>query len=277
MPALDDLLSSRKALWLDYADYAGALLANGMVPWLDVAGCVAWQRKAQGLLKSDVLTLPVATVCARWLDRQPALREAMAAKRRAVFPLKTLLADEALRAHLVELAAGLRACFSDLPLALACPSPRRWVAEAYRQAHGAEAEVEVGEDEADSAAVYLADFLRAFGNAGIDALLLQESADSEPAAAEGLACYQPVLNVAAHYRWDIGLSAPAGRYAGGSSGLGFVVAPSALPGTRAGCIVPADFWAGAAPPDCPPHGFRYAVIPAGVQPEAVLQRLAVLH
>ncbi|HSW14984.1 MAG TPA: hypothetical protein VLI06_19210 [Solimonas sp.] len=275
MPALDDLLASRKALWLDYTDYAAALLANGAVPWLDAGAAVAWQRKAQGLLKSDVITLPVAAVCAAWIDTHPALREAMAAKRRAVVPLKTLLADEGLRTQLVELAAGLRACFPSLPLALAVPSPREWVAQAYRQAHGSE--VEVGEDEADSAAVYLADFLRAFGEAGVDALLLQESAASEPEVAEALSCYQPVLNVAAHYRWDVGLGAPGGRYAGGAAGLGFVVAPRALPGTRAGCIVPEDFWTGAAPPDCPPHGFRYAVIPPGAQPEAVLQRLAVLH
>jgi len=275
MPALDDLLASRTALWLDYTDYAAALLAKGAVPWLDVGAAVAWQRKAQGLLKSDVIMLPVAAVCAAWIDAHPALREAMAAKRRAVVPLKTLLADEALRRHLVELAGGLRACFPSLPLALAVPSPRVWVAEAFRQAHGSL--VEVGEDEADGAAVYLADFLRVFGEAGIDALLLQESADSEPAVAEALGCYQPVLNVAAHYRWDVGLGAPGGRYAGGAAGLGFVVAPSALPGTRAGCIVPEAFWTGAAPPDCPPHGFRYAVIPTGAQPEAVLQRLAELH
>jgi hypothetical protein len=275
MPALDDLFASRTALWLDYTDYAAALLANGAVPWLDVGAAVAWQRKAQGLLKSDVITLPIAAVCAAWIDAHSLLREAMAAKRRAVVPLKTLLADEALRRHLVELAGGLRACFPALPLALAVPSPRDWVAEAFRQAHGSA--VEVGDDEADGAALYVADFLRVFGDSGIDALLLQESAESEPAAAEALGCYQAVLNLAVHYRWDVGLAAPAGRYAGGEARLGFVIAPRALPGARAGCIVPVEFWSGATPPDCPPQGFRYAVIPAGAQPETVLLRLEALH
>lgn len=279
MPALTTLVdTSRRPLWLDYGDYAGALLAGGQPPWLDVGAFVAWQRKAQGLLKSDVVGLPVASVVEAWLAARPGLREEMASKRRTVFALKTLLADEALRAHLVELVRGLRGCFADTPLALVCPSPRRWVAEAFRQAHGADAEVEVGDDEADSAAMYMADFLRSFGEAGIDVLLLRESADSEPADAAAVAVYQPVLNIAAHYRWELGLEAAAGRYAGGEAGLGFVIAPSALPGARAGCEVPAAFWSGGvAPPDCPPGGLRHARIPADAQPETVLQRLGELR
>jgi len=273
MPTLHSLLSAgRKPLWLDYGDYAGALLAQGAVPWLDVSALVAWQRKAQGLLKSDVLQLPVAAVCAAWLAAHPSLRQAMAAKKRTVFPLKTLLADEALRAHLVELAKGLRACFADLPLALACPSPRRWVADAFRQSHGAGEEVEVGDDETDSAAVYVADFLRSFGDAGIDVLLLQESLDSEPAGTESLALYQPVLNIAAHYRWSTVLDAPAGRLSD-AGGFGFLIAPQAGGGRH----VPAEFWGGAEAPDCPPQGFRHARIPAQAQPEHVLQRLAGLR
>lgn len=265
MPALAPLLSAgRQPLWLDYGAYAGALLANGSVPWLDVAAYVALQRKAQGLLKSDVLQLPVGAVGAAWVAARPALRETMAAKKRAVFPLKTLLADEDLRAHLVELARGLRACFPDLPLALACPSPREWVAQAYRMAHGED--TEVGDDEADSAAVYLADFLRCFGEAGVDVLLLQESTGSEPADATGLDLYQPALNVAAHYRWETGLLAPAGRCAAGTTGLGFVVGPDA--------ILPPDSWNAAMTAG---RGLRYAVIPADAQPETVLQRLKELR
>ena len=278
MPDLKSLLDAgRKPLWLDYGDYAGALLAGGAVPWLDVGAFVAWQRKAQGLLKSDVISLPVASVIEAWIAAHGALRDEMAAKRRTVYAVRTLLADEPLRAHLVELARGLRACFADTPLALVCPSPRRWVADAFRQAHGADAEVEVGDDEADSAAMYMADFLRAFGDAGIDALLLQESADSEAASAESVAVYQPVLNIAAHYRWAVGLEAPAGRYGGGEAGLGFVIAPSVLPGARAGCSVPAAFWSGGAVPACPAGGLRHARIPVDAQPEGVLQRLSELR
>ncbi len=276
MPAFMDLLSaSRKPLWLDYSDYAGVLMSKGSVPWLDIAALIAWQRKAQGLLKSDVMAFPLAAVCAAWLDAHPDLRSAMASKTRTVFAVKTLLADESLRAHLLELARGLRACFADLPLALVCPSPQLWTGLAYQQAHGADTEVE--DDDADSAAVYIADFLRSFGDAGVDVLLLQEAGDGNPTSAEALALYQPVLNIAAHYRWAVGLYAPAGVNGAGGSALNFVVAASAQPGVASGCIVPSGYWSGTAAPECPPAGFRYATIPADAQPELVLQHLTGLR
>lgn len=275
MNRFEELLAARAALWLDYADYAGALLAGGSVPWLDASALIAWQRKAQGLLRSDVVELPLGAVAAAWLAAHAPLREAMRAKRRAVFPLRTLLADEAWRAHLAELAGGLRASFAAQPLALACPSPRRWLLDAYQAAHGEAPEID--DDEVESAAVYLADFLRCFGETGVDLLLLQESDASEPGEAAALAAYQPVLNVAAHYRWSAGLSAPAGRYAGGEAPLDFVVAPQPAVARYAAQLVPAAYWSGGEAPPCPPGGFRYAGIPGDAQPEAVLQRLAALR
>ncbi|WP_020650921.1 hypothetical protein [Solimonas variicoloris] len=275
MNRFEELLAARAALWLDYADYAGALLAGGSAPWLDASALIAWQRKAQGLLRSDVVELPLGAVAAAWLAAHAPLREAMRAKRRAVFPLRTLLADEAWRAHLAELAGGLRASFAAQPLALACPSPRRWLLDAYQAAHGEAPEID--DDEVESAAVYLADFLRCFGETGVDLLLLQESAASEPGEASALAAYQPVLNVAAHYRWSAGLSAPAGRYAGGEAPLDFVVAPQPAAARYAAQLVPAAYWSGGEAPPCPPGGFRYAGIPGDAQPEAVLQRLAALR
>jgi hypothetical protein len=222
-----------------------------------------------------VIALPVGRVCASWLETHAPLLEAMRAKTRAVFPLKTLLADEALRSHLTELVRALRGSVPGPSFALACPSPRAWVAEAYQQAHGSG--VEVGEDEADSAALYIADFLRAFGETGVDALLLVETAASEPGAAEDVACYRSAINVAAHYRWDVGLSVPGARYAGGDAGLDFVIAPRTLPGAVAGCVLAGEFWSGAAPPDPTPECFRYATVPANADPERVLERLAVLR
>jgi len=73
--------------------------------------------------------------------------------------------------------------------------------------------VEIGADEADTAAMYLADFLRAFGESGVDVLLLEESEQSEPASSEeagsgtGRAQRCP-----AHYRWAAGLRLPAAKH-----------------------------------------------------------------
>ena len=93
-------------IWLDSHNYTGRLLAGGAPPWLDVSAFVAWQRKAQGLLKGSVSSLPVAPVATAWLEAHPDLRGAMGAKTRSVYPLKTLLADERLREHLVEMASA---------------------------------------------------------------------------------------------------------------------------------------------------------------------------
>src|ERR1043165_9304847 len=137
MGALGELLKRPKpVVWLDSHAYCARLLANDKAPWLDTAAFVAWQRKSMGLLKPDVISLPLVPAIDAWLAAHDDLRAAMAAKSRAVYPLKTLLADEALRAHLVELTRGLRgggAGVGGLPLALVLPWPRAWVAIAYRQ------------------------------------------------------------------------------------------------------------------------------------------------
>jgi hypothetical protein len=278
MSALTERIAAlgRCGLWLDYTAYAGRLLANGAVPWLDADAAGGWMRKAQSLLKSDVAALPLAAVVEQWLQAHPQLATAMAAKRRAVFPLKTLLAEEPLRAHLVELTRVLRALFDKLPLVLALPSPRRWVALAYQQATGETPEIDA--DAVDGAAAYIADFLRAFADCRIDGLLLQETTDSAPASAEDLALYQPVFNVAAHYRWDVGLQLPADRrYSLNGGGPAFVLAAQAAAGLPSGIAVMPGFWSGEAPPDCAAGNFRYAEIPADAQPEGVLERLAVLR
>lgn len=275
MKSLEQLSAQRAVLWLDYIDYAGCLLADGQVPWLDVGGYLAWQRQAQSLLRSDVLMLPVGTVCAAWLTAHPQLRDAMASKSRTMFPLKTLLGDAGLRAHLSELVTGLRGSFAELPLALACPSPRAWVADAYAQAHGTEPGV--GEDEIDSAAVLLADFMRQFGESGIDVLLLQEAADREPDHLTDIELYRPVLNIATHYRWEVGLYAPGEGYAGGTTGLSFVIAPRALSGARTGRLIPSEYWVGAAPAEALTVGLSFSRIDPAAAPETVLERLAQLR
>lgn len=275
MPALlQQLGSGGHGLWLDYRAYAARLLANGTAPWLEADAAGAWLRKAQSLLKSDVAVLPAADVAEQWLRAHPPLAAAMAAKSRAVFPLKTLLGDEALRAHLVELARVLRALFDKLPLVLAVPSPKRWLTLAHAQAFAGEAP-ELDADTVDSAAAYVADFLRAFADCGIDGLLLCEDAASAPASAEDLSLYQAVFNVAAHYRWDAGLQLPPGSSGAAGDGPTFVLADQALAGLPTGIVVPPAFWTGAGAP--PSGAFRYAEIPAEAQPERVLERLALLR
>lgn len=258
--------ASRPLVWVESTAYAARRLAGDAVPWLDAAAVVAWQRKAQSLLGSDVVALAAEPMCTAWVGAHPALARAMAAKRRPGFALRTLLGDAGLRAHLLEVVHGLRASFGGLPLALRLPSPWLWSALLG---------VTIDEDEADAAAVAIADFLRVFGESGLDVLLLDEPFE---AAAPALGLYQPVLNVAAYYRWEVGLSCGANACdldAGG--GLSFAIAPRAPAGMPAGLPLPPSFWSGAEASAPRPGDFFYAEIPRDVAPETVLDRLATLR
>jgi len=267
-------------VWLDFYDYASALLAgNGGIPWFDDAAFAAFHGKAQSLLRSDVVGLPVARIAAALLDAKPDLVAAMKAKSRPAYPLRRLLEEESLRQAVTALLTPLRAAAADRPLALVIPSPRLWLALAYAAAHGAplDAETATDGDEIDGAAVYVADFLRCFADAGIDFVLLSEAENDGPANAESLSWYEPVFKTARHYRWEIGLLDPAGKLpAADAAALDFLITPT--PGTAIACgrILPAAFWADGE--SALGQGrFSYGAVPVGAVPEIVLDRIASLR
>lgn len=270
MGAFRDLLSKggRRPRWIDATDYCGRLLAAGDIPWGDVTRLVDWHRKAQGLLRPDVAALPLVPLTRAWIGGHESLREAMSARRRLLYPLKTLLSDEALRDHIRAILNGLRLSHVGVPLALVLPAPADFVGFAAELA-GTEVEP-VDADDADSAAMYMADFLRAFGDSGIDALLLETAGSDVTGTVTACAA---VLNIAGHYRWDVGL-----RHEGvvAPAGIDFQVAAAPAAGLPTGLALGADFWRDGAPT---PEGgeFIFASVPADAQPETVLQRLQALN
>ena len=266
---------TRPPLWLDDTAYSTRLLGHDPDIWLDVGEVIAFRRKAVALLRPDVIALPMDEVVSALLRKTPELFTGT--KMRAIAPLRRLLADQDLRAVLVDLVHALRSAFPASPLALTMPSPRKWVGDAYRAAFGASGDITVGAEETDSSAVYVAEFLGSFGDAGVDCVLLVESADSEPTSAAEIAWYQPVINLARHYRWDLGIYLATSTFSGEVSGADFVVAPRALAGVPAGAITPLEFWTGAEAPAVAPGGFRFARIPPDAIPEQVLERLTVLR
>lgn len=267
-------------LWLDDYAYTANLLAGGSPPWLDSTAFVAWRQKAIGLLKPGINLLPLEPMIENWLTANASLRENMAAKKRAIVPARTLLADEAFRSYVAELLSGLKAALSQLPLVLSVPSPRAMVHLAYGHAHGnnAAGDIEVAEDESDACAMYLADFLRSFGGAQVDALLLTERAHSEPSDDEELGWYQSVWNVAEHYRWDTGISFEDGRsFSGSAPELSFVMARHPVGTSWSGVRVSEDFWRGEAPATLSDRSFMVLTVPADAVPESVLARLAEIR
>lgn len=271
MARLTDAAGGKRLLWLDHTAYSARLLAQGQAPWLDTAACVAWLRQAQGLLRPDVLALPLDEVAAAWLERHPNLQAAMAGKAaRGHGPLKALLAAEGLRAQAASLATALRAALPGAVFALVLASPRDGAAQAMAHAGGSPDAVD--EDAVDAAAATLAEFLRLFAQTGVDAVLLRESRPWGANETELLLeLYQPVANVARHYGWDWGLQWPEAVALPPGQGPGFTIAPAPCGTALAGVAVPAGFWEGGAWPEA--GRFDHAHIPADARPETVLAQL----
>jgi len=268
---METAAAGRVPLWLDDACYSAALLAGGSPPWSEASEYGAWRRRAQSLLRSDVAMFPLQSASIAWLCSHPQRTAMLRVKRRPLLPLKTLLADVELRAHLTELLGALRGASAELPLVLSCPLPGAFAATVFHAAFGESCEID--EDDADSASVYLADMLRVFGDIGVDGVLLGQTSDVIDAPLDAVC--QPIFNLAAHYRWEIGRLQPP-HYP--VDGLAFVVsAPPTHPAIPTGTVVDAAFWTQATT-DAPAAGaFLYAEIPATLAPETVLSRLDVLR
>lgn len=277
------LAGGTPVLWLDYYDYAAVLFAGrDGIPWFDDAAFAAFHAKAQSLLRSDVVALPAGRVAAALVAAQPALAEAMRAKRRPGHPLRRLLEAEALQQAVSGLLRPLRAAAAERPLALVIPTPRLWLALAWEAAWAQPLAPDVASDldEIDGAAAYVAGFLGGFSDAGIDLLLLSAAGNEHVAGPDDLSLYGPVLRVARHYRWEVGLLDPAMGFATDAGELDFRIGPlhaGTDPDANTGGMLPAEFWqAGTAA--MPGRGrLTYGVVPGSGVPETVLERIAALR
>ncbi|WP_440713299.1 hypothetical protein [Gordonia sp. FQ] len=247
------------ALWIDYLGYAGHLLGEAP-PWASVDALVAWQRTATGLVSADLIPVDVAAVAESWTAAHPDLVAEMGAKRRATAPLRTLLGDPGLRAHLADVVSSLGAALGQEIVVLA-PAPGDLAALAHRVAHG-DPVPEFDEDDIDSAAVYLTDFLRVLADTRVDALAIRAPESGAPVTADLIDLYGPLIKVAAHYRWPIGLETadPPGD-------VPEALAPSFW--------LRATEWESGAPAG--DDHVRLVVIPPGTRPEHALARLVELR
>ena len=267
-------------LWLKSSGYARRLLLGPEGdPWIAAPKYLAFFTQAQTLLNPDVAVIDVGDLYRSHLCRHPGLADEMGARKRAVFPLRKLLDEEAPRRLLAEVVeAALAHLRGRQPLVLSMPSPRAWLEEA---AAGAGLSAIAADEEADEdAAMYIADLLRSLSSQAIGGVLFEEP-DEREIGAGALACYRPLLNIAAHYRWGAALRA---RFAPGLDGRaleGFDATITDRPtpaGTRAiGIDISTQLWGNDTIPDLAPGQFRWIAIPVASEPEAVLERLATLR
>jgi hypothetical protein len=155
------------------------------------------------------------------------------------------------------------------------PSPRHWFWWTVTQSSGND--IEVSDDDAENAAVYLADFIRAFSDLPISGIMLVERADCPLSGDSPFACYTPVFNVTKHYRWPVVLRLPAqgGPYAVDANDVALAIGAHPL---RDGIMpwavdVSAALWSGQNLPELGARQILNVDIPADEVPEKVLDYL----
>ena len=248
----------RTALLIDHQRYAQAVVLRGQrIPWGDPVAYSGFFGQAQGLLKPDATLLDLGALYDFLLTSDDGLTDAMSARSRTGYALKTLLADKATTKKALEFTSVL-AQTSRAPLVLQIPSPMLWLARTHQLA-GAGSVEDLDSDHAENAAMYVADWLRNLSALPVSLLLLDARSDDLPVV--DLAAYTPVSNITDHYRWTLGQRTDERVTVAQASSTGVAVPPSYWRSTDA---------------DPPVGDFLIADIPADAVPETVLAQLARL-
>lgn len=246
-----------RALLIDDADYSTAVIRQGApIPWTDTALATAHFAQVRALLDPDALWVDISRLLSAHTDSRPDLVTAMGARSRVGYPLRTLLTDgdvlEASREMLETLAKTSRR-----QLILHMPSPASWLATAHRVAGTALDEVDA--DRADSASMYIAEWLGQLGSLPV-ALILLDGRDTT--LTETLADYTAVTNVASHFGWMPAIWTSAGiDTAHGHPSIG---------------VIGSEFWSDDVDAVVPDTDVLVTSIPATASPERVLDQLARL-
>jgi len=264
---LDDVLrrpsSTRTApLILDHASIGShRLLRDRPVPWTDPVACQSYFGQAQSLFRPDATLVDVGAAYTQQLALRPELAEAMAARTRTGFALKTLLADSGVSTEVAQLVRVLSQTSRE-PLVLQIPSPVRWLALAQLAA-GASDLSGLQPDHAEAASMYVADWLRGFEELPVAVLLLDARRDDVPGLAglpaDELTTYTPLTNVTGHYRWALAVRTDGTLDVHGAPEGGVLLAES--------------FWDDGV---VPPASLMLGEIPTHLEPEQVLARLELL-
>ncbi|RMB81466.1 hypothetical protein [Streptomyces shenzhenensis] len=250
------------ALIVDHQHYARAVILQGRpVPWTDPVAFAQYAGQAQGLLRSDATLLDLGAYYDDALARQDTLRAALSARPRTGYALRTLLAHEPTAVAAAEL-TEIVAQTSAAPLVVQIPSPLLWLARTH-ELSGAGPLTDLNADHPETAAMYVADWLRRLAAPSVSMLLLDERDPRSgrlPQVDDSV--HTPVGNVTDHYRWALGRR----------TGHGVRVVGAGLTGPR----IPQEFWHGAGVA-LPSGDFLLADIPADAAPETVLAQLTKLN
>lgn len=264
---------SRRLVWVDSWAYCTRLFLEGKrLDWGNRAKVDEFVRKSDALIDSDVVTLPLHDFLQHALAQSPGLASAMGQKSRSGYALKTLLRDENLRQQFHEAVQVVVGAVPTKPVMIGVPAPRNLLAWAFEAAHQRRLE-EITVDHADSASVYLSDFISSLSGLGVSGVFVEEGCADEEAWRHEAEIYVPLRNVTAHQHWQLGLRLgflPTDKE--GQKAFDFVVTPAANAST--GLWLDDCFWSGQLEPA--EGRLRYGLIPAQANPETVLAQRRLL-
>lgn len=186
-------------LIINAEDYAQKVLLQGKnIPWHEATAYANHSSQTAALLKPQVAVISIDKMIEQELADNQALVAAMGEKKRAGYALRTFMSNEDVKAAASALVASTVKA-QRVPVLVQLPSPLQLL---YLTANAAkpDADHEFDDDAAENAAIYCADWLRAFKDASIAGLIFDERAGDVAEEA-----YQPIKNTAEHYRWAVGV------------------------------------------------------------------------
>jgi hypothetical protein len=267
-------------IWINFNAYAKKLLlSEGENPWTTPASYMSFYGQAHGLVKADVAVLDVWDLYQHWMQEDKDALESMVTKRRVTAPVKKMLEAFAPRELLAEVITAVSNNYNgSVPIVLVIPSPRALVVKAYQAAN--DGDIEPDEMSVDTAAMYLADYLRYFSGTDLSGVLLKEDESLMPLNSEELSWYQPVFNVTKHYRWAVGVHLPTEIekfVLPDDINFSIVPAQSGLADGSHGIDISEQLWKqGADSLGARNTGFYYLSIPEDSKPELVLDTLSTI-
>ena len=196
---LEDSDTSSTKLIINAEDYAQKILLQGKsIPWHDATAYANHLSQTAALLKPQVAVISIDKMIKQELADNQKLTAAMAEKKRAGYALRAFMGDEAFKSAASALVASTVKT-QRVPVLVQMPSPLQLL---YLTAQAAQPDAEhsFDDDDAENAAIYCADWLRAFKDADIAGLIFDEQTGEVAKEA-----YQPIINTAEHYRWSVGV------------------------------------------------------------------------
>jgi hypothetical protein len=269
-------------LWIDFNAYAKQLLlGENENPWATPAAYMSFYKQAHGLVSAEVVVLDVWDLFQHWMQDDTDALPSMSGKKRITVALKTMLEAFAPRELLAEVITAMSNNYAgSVPMVMVMPSPRSLIAKAHKAANGDDVIPE--ESHVDTAAMYVADYLRYFSETELSGVLFLEDTVLMPTSSEELGWYQPVFNVAKHYRWSVGVHLPfTGEGFDLPDDVNFSIVPagSSSATNSMGVDISNSIWDGQDIDELPANenGFYYLNIPEETKPECVLDTLSSLR